>query len=365
MAENTAQAFLGLSIGCAKCHNHPLEKWTNNQYYAFANLFSRVRAKGWGGDGRGGDGGRTLYVVPDGELVQPLTGKPQPPTPLDGVPLAFDATEDRRIHLANWLTSAENPYFARSITNRVWANFFGTGIVESVDDLRISNPASNDELLSQTARFLVDHKFDLKALMREILQSATYQRSSNPLPENKDEKRFYSRYYPRRMMAEVLLDAYSQVTSVPSEFTEIGYPGADKEKTTEYPKGTRAIQLKDSAVVSYFLKTFGRNARQITCECERTEEPSMVQVLHIANGETLNQKLKTKDNQLDKLLARGKPFEELLDEVYLASLARFPTGEEKSRILDVVASSPDAEKRQLLEDVVWSILSSREFLFNH
>ena len=232
-----------------------------------------------------------------------MTGKPQRPTPLDGTPLPFEATEDRRIHAANWLTAPDNPYFARSIANRVWANFFGVGIVESIDDLRISNPASNDELLAACAKHVVDNKFDLKSLMRVILQSATYQRSSEPLAENKDEKRFYARYYPRRLMAEVLLDAYSQVTAVPTEFTQIGFPGNDFEKTAEYPKGTRAIQLKDSAVVSYFLKAFGRNSRQITCECERTDEPSMVQVLHIANGDTLNQKLQAKDNLIDKLLA--------------------------------------------------------------
>ncbi|MBL6707520.1 MAG: DUF1549 domain-containing protein, partial [Planctomycetaceae bacterium] len=199
MAENVSQAFLGLSIACAKCHNHPLEKWTNSQYYAFANLFSRVRAKGWGGDFRNGDGVRTLYVVPTGELIQPLTGKPQPPTPLDGEPLPFDATDDRRIRLANWLTAPENPYFARAITNRVWANFFGPGLVEEVDDLRLSNPASNEDLLVAASQHLIDRSFDLKSLMRTILQSHTYQRSGVPLDGNRDEHRFYSRYYPKRL----------------------------------------------------------------------------------------------------------------------------------------------------------------------
>ena len=142
MSENTSQAFLNLSINCARCHNHPLEKWTNDQYYAMANLYARVRAKGWGGDFRQGDGGRTIYVVDRGDLLQPLTGKPQPPTPLDGVPIPIDSPEDRRIHLARWLTSPDNPYFARAITNRVWANFYGVGLVEAVDDMRKSNPAS-------------------------------------------------------------------------------------------------------------------------------------------------------------------------------------------------------------------------------
>ena len=368
MAENVSQAFLGLSIACAKCHNHPLEKWTNSQYYSFANLFSRVRAKGWGGDFRNGDGVRTLYVVPTGELMQPLTGKPQPPTPLDGEPLPFDATEDRRIHLANWLTSSENPYFARAITNRVWASFFGPGLVEEVDDLRLSNPASNEELLTAASQHLIDRGFDLKSLMRTILQSHTWQRSSVPLEGNRDEHRFYSRYYPKRLMAEVLLDAVSQVTEVPTPFTHIGFPGGDRQETKEYPLGTRAIQLHDSAVESYFLKTFGRNSRAITCECERSDEPSMVQVLHVANGDTINGKLKAKENRVSKLLAEGHSAADLTDEIFLHALSRFPTDEEKTRAVELLSQVPDedaTEKRLVVEDVFWSLLSTREFLFNH
>lgn len=368
MAENVSQAFLGLSIACAKCHNHPLEKWTNSQYYGFANLFSRVRAKGWGGDYRNGDGVRTLYVVPTGELIQPLTGKPQLPTPLDGEPLAFEATEDRRIHMANWLTSPKNPYFARAITNRVWASFFGPGLVEEVDDLRLSNPASNEQLLVATSQHLIEHGFDLKSLMRTILQSHTYQRSSIPLDGNREEHRFYSRYYPKRLMAEVLLDAISQVTEVPTPFTHIGFPGGDRQETKEYPLGTRAIQLHDSAIESYFLKTFGRNSRAITCECERSDEPSMVQVLHVANGDTINGKLKTEENRVSKLLAAGHSDAELTEEIFLHCLSRFPTDEEESRVVELLGQVEDgdtAEKRLVVEDVFWSLLSTREFLFNH
>src|SRR3954470_1741994 len=282
MTENISQAFLGLSIGCAKCHNHPLEKWTNDQYYAMANLFARVRAKGWGGEPRNGDGSRTLFVADHGDLVQPSKGVPQPPAPLDAKPLSADHTEDRREYLAEWLTSPTNPYFARSITNRVWANFFGVGLIEPIDDLRLSNPASNEELLSAASKFLVDHKFDLNALMREILQSAAYQRSSIPAGASREDTRNYSHYYPKRLMAEVSLDAISQVTGVPTEFTQIEYPGSDFEKTEFYPKGTRALQLYDSAVVSPFLRRFGRNQRVITCQCERSNEPSLVQALHVS-----------------------------------------------------------------------------------
>lgn len=365
MSENVSQAFLGLSIGCAKCHNHPLEKWTNDQYYAMANMFSRVRAKGWGGDFRSGDGNRTLFVVNKGELTQPLTGKPQPPAPLDGEPLSFDSTDDRRVHLANWLTAPENPYFARSIANRVWANFFGVGLVEEIDDMRDSNPASNDELLSAAASYVVENKFDLKTLMRAILQSHTYQRSSEPLPANQDEHRFYSRYYPRRLMAEVMLDAISQVADVPTDFNEIAYPGADKQKTEFYPKGTRALQLYDSAVASYFLKTFGRNDRQITCECERSDEPSMVQVLHISNGDTLNSKLQSKDGRVEKLLSSNLPNYSIIEQAYLISVARYPTDGEMQELLTVMNSTPTDQRRVVIEDLFWSLLSSREFLFNH
>lgn len=365
MAETVSQAFLGLSIGCAKCHNHPLEKWTNDQYYAFANLFSRVRAKGWGGDARSGDGKRTLVTVSSGELVQPKTGKPQPPTPLDAEPLPFDAPGDRREYAAAWLTSPENELFARSITNRVWKNFYGVGLVEQVDDMRSSNPASNEEMLAAAADYLVENKFDLKTLMRAILQSETYQRSSETLYENAGDQRQYSRYFPRRMMAEVLLDAVSQVTDVPTEFNKIVFLGSDVKDTKDYPKGTRAIQLHDSAVQSYFLQTFGRNQRRITCECERSDEPSLVQVLNISNGDTVNGKLATADNRLTKWMAESKSDTELIDEVFLTCVARLPSEAEKTEILPMLSSARPEERRIVLEDLVWSILSSREFLFNH
>ena len=365
MTENVSQAFLGLSIACAKCHNHPLEKWTNNQYYAMANLFARVRTKGWGGDSRNGDGLRTLYVATSGDLVQPLTGKPQPPTPLDGEPLPFDDPSDRRELLADWLTSPENPYFSRSISNRIWANFMSVGLVESIDDMRESNPASNEELLDALANHLVENKFDLKALMRTILQSATYQRSSQPLPENEDEHRYYSRYYPERMMAEVLLDGISQVTSVPTEFKQIEFPGADVRSTDFYKPGTRAIGLYDSAVRSYFLKTFGRNPRDITCECERSEEPSMVQVLHLSNGDTVNEKLKAKDSRVTQLLESKKSPTEIVEDVYLSALSRQPTDREREQLASLIEAAPEQEKRTAIEDLFWAVLTSKEFLFSH
>ncbi|WP_442505939.1 DUF1549 domain-containing protein [Novipirellula sp. SH528] len=364
MTENACQAFLGLSIGCAKCHNHPLEKWSNDQYYGMANLFARVRAKGWGGDSRNGDGIRTLYVATSGDLIQPNRGKPQPPAPLDAPPLDFDDPSDRRTVLADWLTDPSNPYFARSITNRVWANFFGRGLVEQVDDLRLSNPASNEPLLSATAQYVVHAKFDLKKLVRVILQSETYQRSSVPLPENELEQKYLSRYYPRRLMAEVMLDAIDQTLETSSQFDQVAFPGADKQKTDFYPDGTKAIELYDSAVASYFLDTFGRNPREITCECERSAEQSMVQVLHLSNGETLNPKLEQANNRIVKLIADGKTPSEMIETLFVAALSRTPSLDERERLLKVVGEYGD-DLSTAMQDVAWSVLTSTEFTFNH
>ncbi|TWU60709.1 hypothetical protein Poly51_09900 [Rubripirellula tenax] len=364
MTENACQAFLGLSIGCAKCHNHPLEKWTNDQYYAMANLFARVRAKGWGGDGRNGDGLRTVYVSASGDLIQPKTGKPQPPAPLDAEPLAFDDPSDRRDALADWLTDADNPYFARAITNRVWANFFGRGLVEQVDDLRASNPASNEPLLAAAAQHVIDAKFDLKQLMRAILASETYQRSSLPLPENADEQKYLSRYYPRRMMAEVLLDSIDQTLGTVTSFTRLAFPGADFQDTDFYEKGTRAIELYDSSVDSYFLQTFGRNPREITCECERSSEPSMVQVLHLSNGNTLNGKLEDKENFIGKQIEAGADDAAIIESLFQRALVRSPTADEMKSLLDVAREYGD-DRATALQDVAWSILTSTEFAFNH
>jgi len=364
MAENVSQAFLSLSINCAKCHNHPLEKWTNDQYYAFANLFSRVRAKGWGGDARSGDGQRTLYVEARGELIQPRTGKPQSPAPLDAPALDMDDPRDRREVLATWLTAPENPYFTRAAANRVWANFMGPGLVESVDDLRVSNPASNEKLLAALADYLVKQRYDLKSLMRLILTSQTYRRSSAPLPENKDDRRYYSRFYPRRFAAEVLNDAITDVTGVRDSFSEILLNDGSTEKTSYAPE-TRALQLKDSAVKNYFLKTFGRNAREITCECERSNQPSLVQALHLSNGATVNEKLAVKAGRITQVLAADPKPAEIIDEAYQLCLSRPPTEEQRKKFEELLTAAKPEEKRQAVEDLYWSLLTSREFLFQH
>ena len=363
MAENVSQAFMSLSINCAKCHNHPLEKWTNDQYYSFANLFARVRAKGWGGDARSGDGARTLFIADRGDLIQPRTGKPQPPAPLDGQAIASDSTEDRREALADWLTSPENPYFTRSIANRVWANFFGRGIVEPVDDLRISNPASNEPLLQAISEYLAKNDYDLKSLMRLILRSETYRRSSTPLPENEGDQKYYSRYYPRRLMAEVLQDAITSVTRVSPKYNQITLSDGSTEGTSLYREGTRALQLSDSAVTSHFLKTFGRNEREIICECERSNKPSMVQVLHLSNGDTLNNNLRSKQSCVNTMITQGN--DDIIDEAYLLCLSRRPSDSERKRLLNIFEVAPETERRGVVEDLFWALMTSREFLFQH
>lgn len=365
MTENACQAFLGLSIGCAKCHNHPLEKWTNDQYYAMANLFARVRAKGWGGEVRNGDSDRTVFVVDRGDLIQPLRGKAQAPAPLDAPAIDIESTEDRRLVLAQWMTSAENPYFTRSIVNRVWAAYFGIGIVNAVDDLRASNPESNPALMSYLSQYLIEQKYDLRSLMRQIMNSETYQRSSVPLEGNQADRKHFSHYYPKRLMAEVIHDAIASVTSVPSEFNKIVFLGGDRNDTKFYPKGTKAIQLFDSSVESNFLKTFGRNQRRITCECERSDEPSIIQALHLSNGETLNNKLAEKGGIIDQWIEKFAQDEPgLIRQAYLRTLGRGPTPGEQQAILEELGRNRE-DRHATLEDLLWSLMTSREFLFNH
>jgi hypothetical protein len=234
-----------------------------------------------------------------------------------------------------------------------------------VDDLRASNPATNEPLIEALTAFVVEHQYDLKSLMRLILESATYQRSSETVQGNRDDSRYFARYYPRRMPAEVLSDAISSVTGVPEQFTEIQLQDGSSEKTEFYPKGFRAIQLYDSAVKSYFLKTFGRNQRDITCECERSNQPSIVQALHLSNGTTLNQKLAAEEGALSTLLTPGPSPETLVEEAFLRTLNRPPKPTEMDAYTRLLQEVPAPEKRAAAEDLFWSLLTSREFLFQH
>jgi hypothetical protein len=363
-SENMAQAFLGINITCAHCHNHPLAKWTQKDYYGMANLFARVRLKTYASSGfRPGVGPLfndvTVYSAPTGEFMDDRFMMPLPPKPLDAVALSMQTPGDTRLYFAKWLTSPENPFFARNIVNRVWRNFMGRGLVEPVDDLRDTNPATNDELLNALVKDFVAHNFDVDYLIRTITQSATYQTSSEPLKENADDDKYGSHYVIKRLPAEVLLDAYSQVTQVP-------------EKFEGYPVGMRGMQLPDTAVKSYFLTAFGRPARQQTRESERTSVPTITQALHIINGDTLNNKLRAQGSSVDMLLKLGFSDEQIVDYLYLASLSRRPTDRERLALVGALATAEqqkttdgDDPRRAALIDMSWSLLTSEEFMFNH
>jgi hypothetical protein len=346
--ENLSQAFLGMSITCARCHNHPLEKWTQKQYFEMANLFGRVALKN---GVRAGD--VSVYTSPTGEVVLPRLNKPLPPRPLDGEAIPFEG-QDRREHLANWLTSPTNPYFARSLVNRVWKNFMGRGLVEAVDDMRATNPPSNEELLAALTKDFTDHNFDTKHLIRTIMNSAAYQRASEANATNAKDDKYYSKYVIKRLPAEVMLDALSQVTNVPTMFPD-------------FAPGTRAIQLPDSRINQYFLKVFGKPPRVATCECERSAEPTVQQALHIINGETLNQKLRAPGGFVDNVVKLGLPDAMLIEHLYLSAFARQPSEKEMTNLVAALkANRTDTmARRQAVEDVVWAVLTSKEFLFNH
>jgi hypothetical protein len=364
LAEATAVTFLGTGIGCAKCHNHPLEKWTQDEYWAFANLFSRVGLK------NGDRPGEVLVQSRlDGEALHPRRGVPVPPTPLDGRPLPLDSAADRRAYFADWLTAPNNPFFAKALANRVWRNYMGRGLVEAEDDLRVSNPASNIELLDALAADFVKNRFDVKRLMRGILTSAAYQRSSQPLPANAADDRFYSRYIVRRLPAEVILDAYSDLTGVPTAFTQVKSAAGDSATpVAAYPMGTRAMQLPDSLLLSRFLEAFGRADRVATCACERTADASVPQALHLNNGATLNEKLRDKQSVVAKWIAAKLTDAEIVDRVYLAALTRPPTSAERTKFVALLAEAakdgPES-RREGIEDFVWAVLTGREFFFNH
>jgi len=282
-----------------------------------------------------------------------------PPKPLDAKALPEAVPGDTRIYFARWLASADNPFFARSLVNRLWRNFMGHGLIEPVDDLRATNPATNDELPDELVRDFTSHHFDINHMIRMIMQSATYQASSEPLKENARDDKYGSHYVIKRLPAEVLLDAYSQVTHEP-------------EKFDGYPAGTRALQLPDTAVKSYFLNAFGRPARQQTRESERTSVPTITQALHIINGDTLNNKVRGPDNSIDAMIKRGLSDEQIVNDLYLASFSRNPKETERTALAKVLQAAeqqktPGVEdaRREALNDMLWAMLTSEAFMFNH
>ncbi|MFL5341759.1 MAG: DUF1549 domain-containing protein, partial [Gemmataceae bacterium] len=351
---SAAQAFLGTRIGCAQCHNHPLERYTQDDYYHFAAYFSRIRL-----DRKESKDGPTVLRVsgPDPNqnknpvgVSQPRTGKFMAPQPLDHSPLPVSPREDPRARLAAWITDSKNEAFAGAMVNRLWRHFLGVGLVEPVDDLRATNPPTNPELWQYLCREFVEHKFDLKHVMRLILNSRTYQTESATRPGNATDTRYYSHFYPRRLTAEVLADAIASATGVPYQ-----YPG--------YPLGVRAVQLPDPGVKSVFLEVFGRPARVTACACERADDIAIPHLLHLLNGDEVLHKIRAGDGRLASLTKSGRPEPEVIDEIFLATIGRRPKESEQATIRQW---DQDPQGRPaLLEDLFWSLLNTKEFAFNH
>ncbi len=356
LSENVTQAFLGQRLTCARCHNHPLEKWTQKQYYQLANVFSRIGIKNGNQAGE-----QIVFVKSSGDINHPRLQRPLDPAPLDGDAMSLDSTVDRRIGFVNWLTDPKNPFFARSLVNRVWGNFMGRGLVHPVDDVRATNPASNEELLSAVTADFVKNKFDVKKLVRTIMTSGIYQLSSDANATNQSDNTYYSKYIIKRLPAEVLLDSMSQVTGVPTIFGG-------------FAAGTRAIQLPDVRVQNQFLTSFGRPERVICDAAERSSDPSIAQALHVINGDTLNKKLSAPEGYVTLFLKLGLSDRKILDHMFLSAYSRYPKAEEAAQITGMLSKAREGKltrevqndrRQQALEDMMWSLLTSKEFLFNY
>jgi hypothetical protein len=357
LAETTAQLFFGIRMQCSKCHNHPFERWTQQDYYSLAAFFTRLKTKKdtlEGGDAKVKDSGaEIIYSERSGELTRDLLigkGKTFAPKFMGGATPTINPGQDRREVLAVWLTGAENPFFAKSVVNRIWFHLTGRGIVDPVDDFRDSNPSANDELLDALAKEFTSKKFDMKHVVKTIMKSRTYQLSAQSNDFNKDDNKYFSHATTRLLPAEPLLDAICQATEVPEKFAGL-------------PPGTRAVQLPDGEVNHVFLKTFGQPGRELACECEREGDSNLAQALQLINGPTINDKMRAPTNRVGRLLGKKMTDQELLDELYLATLSRPPLEGEVKASLEHVNKA--ADKRKAWEDVHWALLNSKEFLFRH
>jgi Protein of unknown function (DUF1549)/Protein of unknown function (DUF1553)/Bacterial Ig-like domain (group 2) len=343
IAENVAQVFMGMRIQCAQCHNHPFDRWTMDDYYSFAAFFAQIGRKA------GSDPRETIvFNSGSGEMNHIVGGRAMPPKFLGGAVPDLKG-RDRRDVLADWLASADNPFFARNLSNIVWAHFFGRGIVHEVDDVRVSNPPVNGPLLDALAQHFTDYKYDFKKLVRDICTSRTYQLSTVMNDTNSFDERNFSHATLRRIRAEVLLDCISQATET-------------KDKFTGLPLGARAVQIADGNTATYFLTTFGRASRETVCACEVKMEPNLGQALHLMNGESVHAKVKD-GGVVKRLLDEKKSPPEIVSELYLRCLSRRPTEDEAKAIEAQVAAEKNPQAA--LEDVFWALLNSREFLFNH
>jgi hypothetical protein len=345
LTENVAQVFMGMRIQCAQCHNHPFDRWTMDDYYNFTAFFTQVGRKATT-DPRD----RIIFNAGGGDAKHPVGGRVMAPKFLGGETPDLQG-RDRREVLAEWLASPQNPYFAKNLANIVWAHFFGRGIVEPVDDVRVSNPASNPELLDALGAKFTEYDYDFKKLVRDICTSRTYQLSTAINESNELDVANFSRAYIRRVRAEVLYDMVSQATST-----------IEQNKFQGLPQGARAVQIADGRTSTYFLTTFGRATRETVCSCEVKMEPNLSQALHLLNGDELHGKLRN-GNLVAKLLEQKLTPEQIVEEAYLRTLTRKPTADEAAKFKQIVESS--ADKREALEDALWALLNTKEFLFNH
>lgn len=348
LAENVAQVFMGMRLQCAQCHDHPFDRWTMDDYYSWAAFFAQVGRK-QGVDPRE----QIVYNRGSGEVKHFVGGANMAPKFLGGETPDVKG-KDRRKVLANWMASPENEFFSRNIANMVWSHFFGVGIIDPVDDVRISNPASNPELLTELAgRFQGEYEYDFRQLVRDICNSATYQRTTKANPSNKDDLNNFAKARIRRQRAEIMLDTITQVTETQNKFQGL-------------PLGSRAVQIADGKTSDYFLTTFGRATRETVCSCEVKMDPSLSQALHLLNGPTVTQKVE-KGGLVKRLLAEKKTPEQIIEEIYIRSFTRKPTPEETKQLMTQVKAAGDdpAERELVLNDVFWAVLNSKEFMFNH
>jgi hypothetical protein len=342
---DTAQVFLGLRLQCAKCHHHPYERWSQDDYFGLAGFFSRLGRKGLG-EPPPYYAARTRTT---GE-INPHTGKPIEPKLLDGPVLDVPPEEDPRQRLVDWMARPDNPFFARALVNRLWGHLMGRGLVDPVDDMRETNPPSNPELLDALAKDFVKRKFDVKHVLRTICSSRTYQLSSAANEYNRHDKQNHARYYARRMIAEVLHDAVDQVCGVHTQFGRMS-------------KTARAVDLPHEGFGSYFLDVFDRPPRSSACECARSAGASLQQVLHLSFSPDVEGKIGRGDGRVAKLVEKKVTPEQAVEELYLAAFARYPTAAERRTALTYLGRQPD--RRRALEDLVWVLLNTREFMFNH
>jgi hypothetical protein len=354
--DDTAQVFLGLRLACAQCHHHPYEKWSQDDYWGLAAFFGRVARRNIQEPGQvNQQGGRVvIYSRSRGGVTNKRTGQAAHMKPLDGKPMEVGLYDDPRQKLIDWMVDAHNPFFARAVANRYWAHFFGRGIVDPLDDMRVTNPPSNPELLDALAKDLVDHKYRLKHLIATICKSRTYQLSSTPNEFNKQDKQNYARYYPRRLSAEVLLDAVNQVTASPASFG-----GLPQDRYA--PK--RAIMLPDESFASYFLDVFGRPQRISACECERVSEANLAQALHLLNSDEVQGKVGRAGGRADVLAKDSRPDAEKVEELFLWAFARKPTEEQRGKALEHLAKNA-SNKKIAYENILWALLNTKEFIFN-